>query len=144
MLHKFWRPFFESQSLTSAMFLPLIYFISSKHMFIAVSYFDAWKYINYLKPDTSGSIFPNIAKQRSIPHPGKALQIKFPTHRAQKIVKCPSLPWVLLKFRFDQRMTFVLCLSYCTVHAMLNDREDKRYAVNKEAGMSSIPHFKPI
>ena len=49
---------------------------------MVVSDFGARKKYDNLKPDTSGLIFPT----------GKALQIKFPTSRAQEIVKCPSLP----------------------------------------------------
>ena len=36
----------------------------------------------------------------------------------------------MLKFRFDRRITFALWLLCCTVKAVSNDREDKRYAGN--------------
>ena len=74
--------FFVSQSLTNIISLPLIYSISSKH----ISDFSARK----RKPVTSGSIFPTSPRQRSNPTPGKALQMKFPTPWAQKMVKCPG------------------------------------------------------
>ena len=69
--------FFVSQSLTNAISLPLVYSLSSKHAFIAVSNFSDRK--NKLKPDTSGIIFPTTPRQKSNPTHGKALQIKFPT-----------------------------------------------------------------
>ena len=76
--------FLVSESLTNAIYVFLLtYSISSKHVFIAVSDFDARK--NHLKPDNSGSIFKG-----QITTPGKALQIKFPTSLAKKLVKCPG------------------------------------------------------
>ena len=54
---------FERQSLTNAISLPLIFSISSKHVFIAVSDFGARKK-NHLKPVTSGPIFPTPPRQR--------------------------------------------------------------------------------
>ena len=78
----------------------LTYSISSKHVFIAVSDFDARK--NDLKPDNSGSIFKG-----QITTPGKALQIKFPTSLAKKLVKCPGFVLGgMLKFRFEWRISW--------------------------------------
>ena len=83
--------------------------ISSKRVFIAVSDFGARKR-NYLKPYTSIVQFsPPRPGKGQIHHPGKALPDKFPTPRAQKIVKSPRFFWLdgkrgLLKFRFDRRI----------------------------------------
>ena len=62
---------FVSQSLTNAISLSLVYFISSKHVFIAVSNFSDRK--KKLKPDTSGSIFPTTSRQKSNPNPREGL-----------------------------------------------------------------------
>ena len=72
-----------------------IYSTSSKLVFIAVSDFGAWKKIVW-----NLSTFPTTLRQRSHPTPEKALKIKFPTPRAQRIVKCPGVG--MLKFRFDR------------------------------------------
>ena len=66
------KTFFVSQSLTNATSLSLNSSISSTDTcFIAVSDFGAQKKTNYLKPDTSGSIFPTPRRQRTnSPLPG--------------------------------------------------------------------------
>ena len=59
---------------------------------------------NCLKPDTKGSFFPTSPKQRSnSPPPEKTSPVKFPTPRAQKIVKCPRFAWAqgMVKFQFE-------------------------------------------
>ena len=57
-----------------------------------------------LTSDNSGSIFPTTPRQRSNPHPGKALKIKFLPPREQKVVKFPGFAREgrgrMLKFRF--------------------------------------------
>ena len=66
----------------------LVYSISSKHVFIAVSNFsDRKKKWNQTLPVQFSPPHPGKSQ---IPTPGKALQIKFPTPRAQNIVKCPG------------------------------------------------------
>ena len=72
--------FFVSQSLTNHKSLPLVYSISSKHVFIAVSNFSDRK--KKLKPDTSGSIFPTTPRQKSNSHPRPyKSNSPFPGHR---------------------------------------------------------------
>ena len=79
---------FESQSLTNAISLPLVYSTSSKHVFIAVSNFsDRKKTWNLTLPVQFSPPHPGKSQ---IPTPGKALQIKFPSPRTQNIVKCPG------------------------------------------------------
>ena len=93
--------FLVNQSLTNA----IISFIPSclNTWFIAVSDISAHppkKNLN-LTPPVQLSI-PHPGKGQ-IPTPGKALQIKFPTPRSQKIVKFLGFARRMLKFPFDQR-----------------------------------------
>ena len=74
--------FFVSQSLTNAISLPLIYSISSKH----VGDFSARK--NKLTFPVQFS--PPHPGKGQIPTPGRPCKIKFPTPRAQRMVKCPG------------------------------------------------------
>ena len=84
--------FIESQSLTKATSLPLVYSNSSKHVFIAVSDFSDRK--KKLKPDTSGSIFPTTPRQKSNPHPREGLTNQIPhspgTEHGQMPGVCPE------------------------------------------------------
>ena len=77
--------------------LSLIYSISSKQVFIAISVFGApppsppnktKNKKQKLKPDTSVQFSSPHPGKGQIPTLGKALQIKFPTPRTQKVVKC--------------------------------------------------------
>ena len=68
---------FVSQLLTNAISLPLLYSISSKQVFIAVSNFSDWEK-EKLKPDTSGSIFPTTPRQKSNPHTREGLTNQIP------------------------------------------------------------------
>ena len=82
---------FVSQSLTNAISLPLVYSISSKHVFIAVSNFRERK--KKLKPDTSGSIFPTTLRQKLNPQPREGLTNQIPhspgTEHSQMPGVCP-------------------------------------------------------
>ena len=103
-------------------------------MFTAVDDFGARKKYNNLKHDTSGSIFPTTPKQRSNPHPREGFTNQIPhssgTENSQMAEFAPGGEGGMLKFRFDRRITFALCLLCCTVKAVSNDREEKRYAGN--------------
>ena len=80
-LHNFWRPFFVSQSLTNVLSLPLNSSILSKHVFIATSDFGARK----RKSLQAWHFWFNF------PYPTQ-VKVKFPTLRAQEVVKCPGFP----------------------------------------------------
>ena len=105
ILENFWRPFFISQAFTNAISLPLNSSISSKHVFIAVSDFGARK--KSFETWQFRFSFPYATNAKvKLPTPGKTLPVKFPTPRAQKIVKCPGFApgEGMLKFRFDGRI----------------------------------------
>ena len=97
-LHNFWRPFFVSQSLTNVLSLPLNSSISSKHVVIAISDFGARK----RKSLEAWHFWFNF------PHPTQ-VKVKFPTPRAQEMVKCLgfALGEGMLKFRFDRCTTAI-------------------------------------
>ena len=88
-----WIPFFcASQSLTNAISLPLVYSISSKHVFIAVSNFSdrtkKKKHWNLTLPVQFSS--PHPGKSQKSPSPGRPYKSNSPLPGHRTVVKCPG------------------------------------------------------
>ena len=95
--------FFVSQSLTNVLSLPLNSSISSKHVVIAISDLG----------DRKKKITGSLTLLVQFPHPTQ-VKAKFPTPRAQEIVKCTGFAqWGMLKFRFDR------CISIVNIYIFL-------------------------
>ena len=84
-----------------------------------------------MKPDTSGSILLTRPRQRSNPHSGKVLQIKFPAPKAQNMVSLPGEKGVVEVsiWSAHKQSEIKLSGSLQTIHVMITGQKNVAFKI---------------
>lgn len=81
-----------------------------------------------MKPDTSGSILLTRPRQKN-PHSGKALQIKFPAPKAQKMVSLPGEKGVVEVSIWYKQSEIKLSGRLQTIHVMITGQKNVAFKI---------------